>query len=157
MNPGSEEINGTNFSSTCFAAFAGSGTPSYRRTVAYILCFITSSLWSFFTHKLYDVKIKQLFLYIFCRSAGYDGENRNQKRPELLFLISKGRCFQRGFFRKIVSTIATPASTAAMEKLPEKLPVLSARIPATAGPMIWPKPKIKVTNPNACPALCAPT
>jgi len=62
-----------------------------------------------------------------------------------------------GFFRNAVSRMAAAAKTAAMEKLPEKLPVLAARSPATAGPVIWPKPKIKVTRPKAWPALWAPT
>ncbi len=43
---------------------------------------------------------------------------------------------ERGFFKKLVSMIAIPASAAAIKKLDEKLPVFSARIPATDGPVI---------------------
>ena len=37
-----------------------------------------------------------------------------------------------------------------------KLPVTSARKPATAGPVIWPAPKIRVINPKARTAWAGP-
>lgn len=62
-----------------------------------------------------------------------------------------------GFLKNAVSRIANPAKAAAIQKLDLKLPVFSASIPATAGPVIWPKPKMNVTSPNAAAALRAPT
>lgn len=42
----------------------------------------------------------------------------------------------RGFLRKLANAMATPANAAAIKKLDEKLPVRSARTPATEGPVI---------------------
>ena len=44
-----------------------------------------------------------------------------------------------------------------MKKLEEKLPVLSASTPAIEGPVIWPRPKMKVMNPKAASAFSGPT
>lgn len=53
--------------------------------------------------------------------------------------------------------MAARAAADAIQKLEAKLPVRSARMPAMAGPMIWPKPKMKVMKPNAASARSTPT
>ena len=62
-----------------------------------------------------------------------------------------------GLRRKPVIRIAKQTNAAAMAKLEEKLPVLSASTPAMDGPVIWPMPKMNVMKPNAARALSGPT
>jgi hypothetical protein len=59
--------------------------------------------------------------------------------------------------RKLVSRTARPANSAAIKKLLEKLPYLSARKPATAGPAICPRAKIKVIKPKIRAVFWGPT